>query len=226
MYEKVSPAHPDKMADRIAGALVDMAYRKEEDPRIAVEVLLGHGRCDIMAETSVTLLGDDGMLTGVCDVVHRIAGGDVSVGYREYPQDPHLADNQSGGIRCGDNGIFKGCPVTEEQRRLTETMRAIYAKHPHDGKAVLDKGRITLCQSHVEDYRELLPFLEGYSDYLINPLGPWTGGPDVDTGGDQPEARQRHGGCRHRRRLAWKGPEQGGRDAQHRVPPSGAGGRL
>ena len=26
MFEKVNPGHPDKMADRIAGALVDMAY--------------------------------------------------------------------------------------------------------------------------------------------------------------------------------------------------------
>lgn len=28
MYEKVNPAHPDKVADRIAGALVDLAYER------------------------------------------------------------------------------------------------------------------------------------------------------------------------------------------------------
>ena len=33
MFEKVNPCHPDKVADRIAGALVDAAYRKEENPR-------------------------------------------------------------------------------------------------------------------------------------------------------------------------------------------------
>ena len=42
MYEKVNPAHPDKIADRIAGALVDLAYQKAKDPKIAVEVLVGH----------------------------------------------------------------------------------------------------------------------------------------------------------------------------------------
>jgi len=26
MFEKVNPSHPDKVADRIAGALVDLAY--------------------------------------------------------------------------------------------------------------------------------------------------------------------------------------------------------
>ena len=45
MYERVNPAHVDKVADRIAGALVDLAYTKEENPRVAVEVLLGHGIC-------------------------------------------------------------------------------------------------------------------------------------------------------------------------------------
>lgn len=43
MYEKVNPAHPDKVADRIAGALVDLAYQKDSRPKIAVEVLIGHG---------------------------------------------------------------------------------------------------------------------------------------------------------------------------------------
>ena len=47
MFEKVNPSHPDKLADRIAGALVDYAYTKEHDPRIAAEVLLGHGKCHI-----------------------------------------------------------------------------------------------------------------------------------------------------------------------------------
>ena len=52
MIEKVNPSHPDKLADRIAGALVDLAYSKNERPKIAVEVLIGHGVCHIIAETS------------------------------------------------------------------------------------------------------------------------------------------------------------------------------
>ena len=38
MFEKVNPSHPDKVADRIAGAIVDLAYTKEENPKVAVEV--------------------------------------------------------------------------------------------------------------------------------------------------------------------------------------------
>ena len=45
MFEKVNPSHPDKLADRIAGAIVDYAYTQQDNPRIAGEVLLGHGDC-------------------------------------------------------------------------------------------------------------------------------------------------------------------------------------
>ena len=178
MFEKVNCAHVDKVADRIAGAIVDIAYDMQKDPKIAVEVLIGHGNCYVIYESSVRIDEEE-----IHDVVRRITGIDSWYFEIDYNfQDQHLADNQSKGIRCGDNGIFKGCPITEEQRKLTKTMKAIYEKFPYDGKAVLDNDRIILCQSHVEDYRELIPFLEGYSDYLINPLGPWTGGQDVDTG--------------------------------------------
>ena len=40
MIEKVNPSHPDKVADRIAGAIVDLAYNKQDNPKVAVEVLV------------------------------------------------------------------------------------------------------------------------------------------------------------------------------------------
>lgn len=40
MIEKVNPSHPDKIADRISGAIVDLAYQEETNPKIAVEVLI------------------------------------------------------------------------------------------------------------------------------------------------------------------------------------------
>ena len=53
MIEKVNPEHPDKVADRIAGAIVDLAYTKQESPKIAVEVLIGHGVANVIIESSV-----------------------------------------------------------------------------------------------------------------------------------------------------------------------------
>ena len=186
MFEKVNPAHPDKIADRIAGALVDLAYKSERNPRIAVEVLIGHGTCHIIAETSVQLSIDD-----VTAAVHRIAGF-LNVDYSEVPQDVHLSRNQSGAIRCGDNGIFKGVPVTAEQKELVSVATDIYNAYPFDGKYIIDNGRVIICQSNAkaDHLREIYPAAE------INPLGDWTGGTDVDTGAtnrklgsDKPENR-------------------------------------
>ena len=172
MFEKVNPAHPDKIADRIAGALVDLAYELEDDPRIAVEVLIGHGLCYIVAETSVHI-----PVHCILDIVKRIAG-DVIVDYHEAAQDYYLARNQAETFRCGDNGIFRGMPVTDEQRALSEIAREIYSMFGTDGKYILDGDRLIICQSHADS--EAL--LEMYPDAEVNPLGDWTGGTNVDSG--------------------------------------------
>ena len=172
MFEKVNPSHPDKIADRIAGAIVDLAYKENENPRVAVEVLLGHGKCHIIIETSLPLDIND-----ISKAVHRIAG-DVQVDCVIVPQDIHLANNQKDKIRCGDNGIFKGVPLTEEQKKLSKIARDIYVRYPYDGKYILDGERLIICQSNVkrEELKKLYPEAE------INPIGDWTGGSDVDSG--------------------------------------------
>jgi S-adenosylmethionine synthetase len=174
MFEKVNPAHPDKIADRIAGAVVDLAYKVEKDPRIAVEVLIGHGVCHIIAETSCDLDRAE-----VGKAVHRIAGN-VSVNLSVVKQDVHLANNQSQGFRCGDNGIFKGVPRTSEQRKLSILAKGIFSLYPTDGKYIADGDKLVICQSHAKD--GAIKEVEGYNTLIVNPLGYWTGGTDVDTG--------------------------------------------
>lgn len=172
MIERVNPCHPDKVADRIAGALVDLAYAQDSNPKIAVEVLIGHGVCHIIAETSVKLNKKD-----VKTAVKRIAGN-VKVDFVQVAQDTHLANNQADKIRCGDNGIFKGVPLTKEQKKLSGIAKEIYAKYPSDGKYILDGNKLIICQSCAwnEDLQEMYP------KAIINPLGEWWGGTDVDTG--------------------------------------------
>ncbi|MBQ3426628.1 MAG: S-adenosylmethionine synthetase [Clostridia bacterium] len=172
MIEKVNPKHPDKVADRIAGAIVDIAYRTEQNPKIAVEVLIGHGVCHVVIETTADL--DTREITSA---VRRIAGN-VSPDIMIVPQDKHLTANQEHGFRCGDNGIFKGMPLTLEQKVLSNIARNIYEKYPYDGKYILECSRLIICQSNAD--REELKAM--YPNAEINPLGDWTGGTDVDTG--------------------------------------------
>lgn len=172
MIEKVNPCHPDKVADRVAGAIVDLAYASEHEPKIAVEVLIGHGVCHVIIETSAHL--DE---KAIEDVILRIAGN-VTPRLCIVPQDTHLSDNQSEGLRCGDNGIFKGMPVTEEQKKLSRIARDIYASYPSDGKYILSGERLIICQSNAPKAE----LEKSYPGAEINPLGDWTGGTDVDTG--------------------------------------------
>lgn len=187
MFEKVSPSHPDKIADRIASALVDLAYRVEANPRCSFEVLIGHGECSIFGESSVRITHHDAR-----GIVERLAG-DMKVRLNIRGQDMHLAENQIGAIRCGDNGIFKGCVPNMEERLGSELMRFIYSRFPYDGKLVIDKDLriVTVCQSRAN--RDAIvgliySFLEknklDYTEWEIkvNPLGDWTGGPAVDSG--------------------------------------------
>ena len=190
MFEKVNPCHPDKVADRIAGAIVDLAYTKNKNPKVAVEVLLGHGKATVMIESS-----EDFRPVEIDPIVRRLAG-DVELDLLAVRQDPHLANNQEGAVRCGDNGIFKGSAPTYEQKALTAIAASIYDRHPFDGKYIIQgSGRlaapvfdVTVCQSHLSkdeepDLRQHL--IDNYrvnGNIIINPLGEWTGGPDVDCG--------------------------------------------
>lgn len=175
MFEKVNPMHPDKLADRIAGAMTDLAYKHQENPKVATEILLGHGYAHIIAESSYNFKEKE-----VEAILKRIVPDKVILDLKVYPQDKHLAENQEKGIRCGDNGIFKGVPVSHEERALTEIAKIIYKHFPTDGKYILDAAnkKTIICQSHADEKE--LQLLYPYA--TTNPLGRWEGGINVDTG--------------------------------------------
>lgn len=178
MIEKVNMYHPDKVADRIAGAIVDYAYSLVPNPRIAVEVLVGHGHAAIIAESSVIL---ERQVVG--GIVGRIAGlSKGSVKLVQAPQDSHLAANQAGGFRCGDNGVFaaKWHPGYERATTLAAEYGSIFIA---DGKYMFDfhRNAATICQSNATE-SDIRAVATEFENVTINPLGAWTGGTDADTG--------------------------------------------
>lgn len=169
--------HPDKIADRIAGALVDYCYTKEENPKCAFEVLIGHSCCYITGETSIKI-----PTHFVKQAAERICNVELKdFKYIEVTQDVELAKNQSNEIRCGDNGVFAGFPMPDVHQRAYEICKGLYAKYPTDGKIVLneDTNELTICWSNAknDDIKKQIP-----EATLINPIGYWTGGVNVDTG--------------------------------------------
>lgn len=177
MIEKVNPSHPDKVADRIAGAIVDLAYTFEENPKVAVEVLIGHEECNIIIESDIEFDEFD-----ILPIVERIAGTGIYLNLTSVRQDKHLAKNQSKEIKCGDNGIFKGVPLTDNEKHISSLAKELYSYYPSDGKYILTDDKFICCQSNASN-EELKERLDGVAkEVIINPLGEWTGGSDVDSG--------------------------------------------
>lgn len=127
MIEKVNPAHPDKVADRIAGAIVDLAYQKAENPKIAVEVLIGHRKAFIVIESSVNISDKS-----IHDIVYRLSEIS-SVEVISVPQDVELARNQHEKLRAGDNGIFKGIPTNSVVKELSDLVKKLFNDYPTGG---------------------------------------------------------------------------------------------
>ena len=98
------------------------------------------------------------------------------------PQDIHLATNQAEEVRCGDNGIFKGVPLTAQEKLLSEIARTIYDRYNCDGKYILDDEKLIICQSNAKSDMLKEQFKTYRPQVIVNPLGEWTGGTDVDSG--------------------------------------------
>lgn len=50
--------------------------------------------------------------------------------------------------------MFRGCPVTEEQRKLSAIAREYDERFKADGKHVLDGDRLVVCQSNMEYWHD------------------------------------------------------------------------
>ena len=188
MFEKVSKFHPDKCADRLAGAITDLVVQEDENARVAVEVLAGHGVVNIIIETTA----NDGALVkeSIEELIHDIYS-DIKSNIVIVPQDPILSGNQEKGLCAGDNGIFVGKPTSNEEKLLTEIVKTLDEKFGSDGKCVISETenggyQVIVCQSNAneEEINEaLLPFKDkSVLRFIINPLGDWSGGINVDAG--------------------------------------------
>lgn len=182
MIEKVNAGHPDKISDRIAGAIVDLAYKIDRNPKIAVEVLIGHLNCYIIIESNIDFDRVDKQ-TQIRGIVDRITGEYIQTHIVSVKQDEHLAENQKDEVRCGDNGIFKGVPLTNEEKELSKIAHKLWDKFQSDGKYILADNELIICQSKAK-YSQILTEIDAlkYDKIKINPLGEWDGGTNVDTG--------------------------------------------
>ena len=73
-------------------------------------------------------------------------------------------------------------PLTEEDKEISKIARFLYNNYNSDGKYILDKNKLIICQSNAKNNDIYANFSDANFDLIVNPLGEWTGGINVDTG--------------------------------------------
>ena len=200
--ECVSPKHPDKMADQISDAILDLCLAQDPFSRVAVEVLGGHGEMLICGEvtTKAAIVKDE-----IRAIVVRIVGYEPHININIVEQSPEIAGGvDTGG--AGDQGIMVGYACRENPamiphelylaRNLCECLFEIF---PFDGKTQItldDNGLVhTIVASFQNAPKDKLEELinvwvsvheeevrKGLKIHA-NPAGDWMqGGFDADTG--------------------------------------------
>ena len=125
-----------------------------------------HGECLLDFSTF------DAKRSGFGKVVYIIRK-DIEKDFRERLFDRVAANFDAEYVFQTPDALF-----TDEQKKLSGIARNLYAKYQSDGKYILDGTKLVICQSNAKT-EELK---KAYPDAVINPLGDWTGGVNVDCG--------------------------------------------
>lgn len=202
--EFVSPKHPDKICDQISDAVLDWALKRDPSARVAIEAMGGHGRVFVLGEMTIRDTTDEDIEEALGEITRRLAP-DCELDWGVARQSPEIANGvDTGG--AGDQGIMKGYAVGETDELMPreyvyarDLCRAIYEKHPYDGKTQVTINTAGEIMAIVASFQNTTSFeLEGIiAEWMkakglkhaeefrhhCNPAGEWhQGGFDSDTG--------------------------------------------
>lgn len=157
--EFVTPKHPDKLADRIADRILDTFIKADENARVAVEVLAGHGAIHVIGEVTVADYREQEASDTALDAVRAflkeegLQEPDIDIRFTAQSEEI-AAGVDTGG--AGDQGIIYGMATKETENTgeylsleycLARSLcRYIYEQgHQEDGKTqvTIDDGKIT-----------------------------------------------------------------------------------
>ena len=196
--ESVSPSHPDKICDRISDAILDACLEQDENSRVAIETMGGHGIITITGELTTKAYVD------MRAIAKRIVGDKYGVQINVVQQSPEISQGVNTG-GAGDQGIMVGYACSDNEAMIPQEhylarslCKFIYAKYPYDGKTqiTLDKkGFIATLVASFQNVSkrdlqdEVLAWLHSIKnpqdgiEILCNPAGDWSiGGFEADTG--------------------------------------------
>lgn len=115
MVTKVSPNYVGKVADRIAGAIVDHAYELKKNPKIRVDVTINDSFCLIVVYSSCHI-GE----SVVKEIVKRISG------IENVKYDFTLIDGYNKDFSCSENVSVKARIEGDNDRRVVSVCNDIF----------------------------------------------------------------------------------------------------
>lgn len=165
MLEKVNPAHVDKIADRIAGAMTDLVYSIQDNPNVSINVNINNGKFTIISESSYRFLAAE-----VFDIIEKITGrNDIQLELTCYPPNQFDIINQGGTKKCGNTGVYTAKPVSPEQEKLRDVVETFYNHYKTPGEYLASKNRVIVLQS-LGDYETIYNSLKPeYHNIVVNP---------------------------------------------------------
>ena len=156
MIEKVNPNVLDKKADRIAGAIIDLAYKTLEEPNISTEVMLSGDDCNIVIISNIDFNYDD-----IDSIVHRIAGENYTLNLYNYNNiiEPYYKMED---LSIDQNGIYEADPLNDEKKEISAIAKNIFEAYPEPGSYILDNHRFIITQpdTRAADLWDLYPEAE------------------------------------------------------------------
>ena len=200
--EFVSPKHPDKMCDQISDGILDYFLEGDENSRVAVETMGGHGKIYIAGEVTSKR---DIVPIDIYKIISEVVEKDMNVEINIVKQSQEIAQGVDIG-GAGDQGIMKGYAVAETMTLMPleyELARSlcwhIYEKFPNDGKTQITTGDnheviaivASFQNASKSDLKSIIKRwivtqgikVSSLCDIYTNPAGDWSiGGFDSDTG--------------------------------------------
>lgn len=121
--EAVSFGHPDKICDQISDAILDECLIRDEDARVAIETMGGHGKIYICGEISMNNMMNKSDISAIARKVYRSCGyeDEVKIQVNVVSQSPDISQGVDNG-GAGDQGIMIGYACNDNEQMIPQEL--------------------------------------------------------------------------------------------------------
>lgn len=170
MNVKVSPNYVSKLADRIAGAIVDHAYELKKNPRVYATVEIHESKCRVYVSANCTI--DKSIVEGI---VSRIAG--LNEVYYEFNlidgyEDFSCSMDAKVKAKIEDDNDRRVVSVCNDVYKSTEAMVSCEFEYPNMVVYTEDTSKkVDFCVNHNDisiEFRSLVKPINGTTNLCVD----------------------------------------------------------